>query len=306
VLAVIQAFALIAVVIAVGSVVGRTGVLGENARMVLNRTAFHVGVPALMLVTLADTAPAQVFSTTFFISSVTALAVFGAYLLLSTTVLKRPRGDAAIGASAAAVVNAGNLGLPLSAYVFGSTTEVSSIILFQYIVLVPLSLLILDFESPEPATFGQRIKALITTPIVAASAVGIALAAADVELPSLLRDPLELLAALAIPTVLLAFGISLSARADRPPRPHRGELILAIAAKTLLMPALAYALARWCFHADSHQIMVVTVLAALPSAQNINTYAAVYQRGEGLARDATLLTTVLSVPVITGIVALIG
>jgi predicted permease len=52
--------------------------------------------------------------------------------------------------------------------------------------------------------------------------------------------------------------------------------------------------------------MLVTVLAALPAAQNINTYASVYGRGEGLARDASLLSTVLSVPVIVVIVALTG
>lgn len=305
-LAVLQAFAVIAVVIGVGAIVGRTGVLGENARMVLNRTAFHIGVPALMLVTLADTAPAEVFSSTLLISAITALAVFGAYFVIARRVLRRPRGDAAIGASASSIVNAGNLGLPLSTYVFGSTTEVSAIILLQYVLLVPLSLAILDSESEEPRSVGYRLKALVTTPIIAASAIGIALAVTDIELPPALHDPLELLSALTIPTVLLAFGISLSARAERPPRPRRVELALAVVFKNALMPLVAYALARWCFHADGHQIMLVTVLAALPAAQNINTYAAVYGRGEGLARDASLLSTVLSVPVIVAIVALTG
>jgi predicted permease len=304
VLAVVQAFALIGVVVAVGGVVGRTEVLGENARMVLNRTAFHVGVPALMLITLADATPAQVFSPPLMVAALTAITAFALYFALTAGILRRSRGEAAIGASAASVVNAGNLGLPLSTYVLGSTTEVSSIILFQYIVLVPLSLAILDSESAEARSVGHRLKALVTTPIIAASAVGMTLAAADVELPAALRDPLELLAALAIPTVLLAFGMSLTSRAERPPRPRTGDLLLALASKAVLMPMIAYALARWCFHADAEQIMVATVLAALPAAQNINTYAAVYRRAEGLARDATLISTVLSVPVIILVVAL--
>jgi len=72
------------------------------------------------------------------------------------------------------------------------------------------------------------------------------------------------------------------------------------------MPALAYGLARFGFGADQHQLMVVTVLAALPSAQNINTYAALYQRGDKLARDTTLVSTLLSVPVIVVVVLLTG
>jgi len=306
VLAVLQAFALIAVVVGVGAVVGRTGVLGDNARMVLNRTAFHVGVPALMLITLADTAPAKIFSPALLISAITALTVFGAYFAIASRLLRRPRGESAIGASAASVVNAGNLGLPLSTYVFGSTTEVSSIILLQYVVLVPLILAILDSESTEPRSVGHRLKALITTPIIAASAIGILLAVTGVDLPPLLHDPLELMAALTIPTVLLAFGITLAAPADRPPRPPRVDVVLSVLCKNVAMPVLAYVLARFCFHLDGNQVMLVTVLAALPAAQNINTYAAVYRRGEGLARDATLLSTVLSVPVVVGVVALVG
>jgi predicted permease len=48
------------------------------------------------------------------------------------------------------------------------------------------------------------------------------------------------------------------------------------------------------------------VLAALPTAQNLNTYAAVFQRGETLARDTTLITTVASVPVIALIALFMG
>jgi malonate transporter and related proteins len=304
VLPVAQAFALIALIVAVGAVVGRTGVLGDNARTVLNRTAFHVGVPALMLITLADATPAKVFSPALLISAVAAFVVFSMYLPVALVVLRRSRGDAAIGAMAASVVNAGNLGLPLSAYMFGSTTEASAIILFQYLLLVPVSLAILDSGSDGARSVGGRLKALITTPVVAASLVGILLAATDVELPAMLLEPLKLLAALAIPTALLAFGMSLSARGDRPPPPQRGEVVLSVIGKTLLMPAVAYALARWGFHLDPHHIMLVTVLSALPAAQNINTYAAVYRHAEGLARDATLLSTVVSIPVIAAVVAL--
>ena len=78
-LAVLEAFAVIAIIIVVGAVVGRTGVLGDNARMVLNRVAFHVGVPALVLLSLADSAPSQVFSPPVVVSIVTTVAVFAGY-----------------------------------------------------------------------------------------------------------------------------------------------------------------------------------------------------------------------------------
>jgi len=303
-LAVLQAFTVIATVIAVGVVVGRTGVLGANARTILNRTAFHIGVPALLLITLADAAPQQVFSLTLLVSSIAALVVFGLYFLISAAVLRRPRGEATIGAAASSYINAGNLGLPLSTYVLGSTTEVSSIILFQVVVMAPICFAILDSERSEHRSAWRRVLSLVTNPIIAASAVGLVLAGTGIELPRVLHDPLELLSALAIPTVLLAFGISLSAGGVRVPRSGRAEVALAIVFKVVLMPAVAYCVARWGFGADHHQLLVVTVLAALPSAQNLNAYAAVYRRGEALARDATLISTLVSFPVIALVVAL--
>jgi len=107
-----------------------------------------------------------------------------------------------------------------------------------------VSLAILDSGTDGARSVGGRLKALITTPVVAASVVGICLPATDVELPAMLLNPLKLLAALAVPTALLAFGMSLSARGDRPPPPQRGEVVLSVIGRTLLMPVVAYALAR--------------------------------------------------------------
>ncbi len=303
VLAVLEAFSIITVVIAVGVVVGWRGVLGDNAKMVLNRTAFHIGVPALLLLSLADSEPTQVFSLTLLVSAIAALALYGVYFVIAR-VQRLRRGEATVGAMLSSYVNAGNLGIPLSTYVLGSTTEVSSLILFQILILAPISIGLLDSEQSQHLSVSRRIAALFANPIIAASAVGLALSLADIGVPQVVRDPLELLAALAVPTVLLAFGISLAdRRRDGTNGVDRRQLSVVVLLKVVLMPVVAYAVARWGFGATGHQLMIVTVLAALPSAQNINTYAALYQRGEALARDATLVSTIVSVPAIMAAVA---
>ena len=78
---------------------------------------------------------------------------------------------------------------------------------------------------------------------------------------------------------------------------EEAELDIENGNKEITVDEALEALARFGFGADQHQLLVVTVLAALPSAQNINTYAALYQRGDRLARDTTLVSTLLSVPV---------
>lgn len=305
-LAVLEAFAVIAIIIVVGAVVGRGNVLGDNARMVLNRVAFHVGVPALVLLSLSDSDPAQVFSWPLLVSAVTTLIVFAGYFVIAVTLRRSDRADATIGAWAASWVNAGNLGIPLSAYVLGSITEVSALIVFQTVVLVPVGVAILNSGGRDGGSVAAQIKGLVTNPIIVASAIGTVLGLTGTTLPRAIHQPLELLADLAIPTVLLAFGIALVTQTGGKGKESRVDLWLAVVFKVLLMPALAYVLARWAFGLAPEQTAIATVLAALPAAQNLNTYASVFARGEKLARDATLITTLASVPVIAGIAYLLG
>jgi malonate transporter len=50
----------------------------------------------------------------------------------------------------------------------------------------------------------------------------------------------------------------------------------------------------------------VVAISALPTAQNVLVYALQYRRGQALARDAGLVTTILAVPVLLVITALLG
>lgn len=306
-LAVLEAFLVIGVVIGVGAIVGRTGVLGENARVVLNRVAFHIGVPALLLLTLSRATLDQIFSLPVLVSALACLASFGLCFAIFVLVRHRARGDATIASWTGSYVNAGNLGIPLSAYVFGDATTVSAIILFQAMVMAPIGVAILTSDLIPRPSAGHQLRALAANPIIAASVIGLLLGALDLDISSPWADPLELLADLAIPTVLLAFGISLTAGiGEGKARTDRLDAGIASVAKLIVMPAVAFILARWVFGADDDQVLLVTVLAALPSAQNINTYASVYRRGESLARDVTLVTTAASVPVIVAVVALLS
>ena len=55
-----------------------------------------------------------------------------------------------------------------------------------------------------------------------------------------------------------------------------------------------------------HDLLAVTVIAALPTAQNVFTLAMRYERGVILARDTIFVATLLSVPVILGITWLLA
>jgi predicted permease len=90
------------------------------------------------------------------------------------------------------------------------------------------------------------------------------------------------------------------------PGSSRRDVILASALKLALMPLVAWLVGGPLFHLPAPQLFAVVVLAALPTAQNVFNYAQRYERGEIFARDVVLVTTVLCVPVLVLIAALLA
>jgi predicted permease len=113
----------------------------------------------------------------------------------------------------------------------------------------------------------------------------------------MLGHPVAVIGAAAVPVVLIAYGLSLHGQRVLGPGPDRFGALVAAALKTLAMPAIAFLLAL-AVGLDRHATYAVTVLAALPTAQNIFVYAQRFQTGLTLVRDAILLSTAACVPVL--------
>jgi malonate transporter and related proteins len=71
-----------------------------------------------------------------------------------------------------------------------------------------------------------------------------------------------------------------------------------VAIKLLLQPVAAYRIGAYLVGLQGHDLLAVTVIAALPTAQNVFTFAMRYDRGVLLARDVIFVATIMSVPTI--------
>ena len=306
---VLGGFAALAAVIAVGWVVGRSGLLGGGAPAILSRLSFFVATPALLFLTLAKADTAAVLSVALVGTAGSAALTALLYAGLAWWRWRLPAAELTTGALATSYVNAGNLGVPVSVYILGDASYVAPVLLFQVLVMAPVGLAVLagSRAAAEAApTWQQLLVQPLRTPVVIGCALGLLLAASGLDVPAPVLEPVELIAGLAVPAALLAYGMSLHGA----PRPAAGELAgqvwLAVALKTLAMPVIAYALGRWVADLDGIALLAVTVTSALPTAQNVFVYAATYDRGTLVARDVILLSTVLSVPVLVGIALLLG
>lgn len=306
-LSVLQGLGVLAVVIAIGFGLARFRVLPEKSEDIIARLVFFVATPALLFQTLSQAPVDTVFSAALAVTAITTGIGAAGYLLVARLLWRRPLGESVIGALASCYVNAGNLGIPISTYLFGTAAYVAPVMMYQLIVLAPISFVVLDIAATgRPPSLGRVVAQPVRNPIVLASVLGVLLAISGWNLPTVVWQPIEMVAGLAVPGALIAFGMSLSgAPLPGRDRGRRAELATIGVLKLAVLPLLAYLLARYGFGMDGVALLAATLCAALPTAQNIFVYALRYRVGVALARDAVLATTLACIPVLIAIVGLL-
>ncbi|MFJ5261274.1 AEC family transporter [Streptomyces sp. NPDC088387] len=303
---VLSGFAVIAVVIAVGYLIGVRGHLGEQGREVLTKLAFHVASPALLFTTLAGADLSVVFSSRLLVTALSTLAAAGLFVAVGA-VRRWGVGRTTVGALCSSYVNAGNLGIPIAVYVLGDASLVAPVMLFQLIGVTPVALTILDLSGEGDRRPAWQVALTpLRNPIAVGSLAGVAVSATGLHVPGPIWDPLTLIGNMSVPAVLLAFGISLRGSTLPLRGAERAPVLLSVALKSFAMPLIAWVLAAGVFGLRGEALLDVVVTSALPAAQNLFTYASSYRVGEVLARESILLSTILSVPVLVVVAALLG
>ncbi|MEV4669824.1 AEC family transporter [Microbacterium sp. LWO12-1.2] len=299
-------FAVVAVAIVIGYVIARVDLLGPHARHVLGRLIFFVLSPFLLFSVLAHADAKMLFSSLLPVSAIAAVAVIAVYVLVARFVWHRSIAETVIGALSAGQVNSNNIGLPLSLYLLGSAAFPAPVILLQLLIFTPISLTILDAVTSEHVSLMRTLRRTATNPIILGALLGTIVSLSGIALPAIVMDPAQLIADAAVPVLLISYGMSLHGQRVLGARGHRRDVILASGLKLAFMPAIAWFVAEVVFGLSSSEVLIVTVLAALPTAQNVFNYSQRYGVGEPISRDTVFVTTLGCLPVLVLIMSLLG
>lgn len=299
-------FVVVGVAILVGWIIGRIDLLGPHARHVLSRLTFFVLSPFLLFVVLAQADIRLLFSALLPVSAIAAGAVFLVAIVILRFVRRRSVGETLIATLSAGQVNSNNMGIPLSLYLLGSAAYPAPVILLQLLVFTPISMAIFEAVATGQRRMIPILRRTITNPIVLGSVLGVVVSASGVSMPLIVIEPLTLVADACVPVLLITYGISLHGQRVFSASGRRFDIVLATVLKLIVMPLVAWATAAFLFQLPEHDVLIITVLAALPTAQNVFNYAQRYDVGETVARDTILLTTIGCVPVLLLIMVLLG
>jgi len=287
-------FGTIIVVICCGLGLAHTGILDARSQRTLAEIAFFVASPALMVVTIG--AMEIHGAARNFAASAASLAVtFALYAAVAKVRWRADTGSLVIGSLASSYVNAGNLGIAIAAYVVGDITIVVPTLLVQMLAVQPVALMVLDRHTGRGDGAARALRRLVSNPLTVAAAIGLVLALTGWTIPTVVDQPLRVLAGAAIPLMLMSYGAALRLSPLLGRSGHGRQVATAATLKLVVMPVVAW-LVPTSLGIDGRDLLGVVLTAALPTAQNIFLHATRYQVGETVARESILLTTVCSIP----------
>lgn len=305
---VLTGFVTVWLVIAVGWLLAHLGVIDLKGQRFLARLAFLVAMPLQLFVTLRTADVGRVFSTNVIVSLLAILTTVALYLVIARTVWRREAGHLVIGAFCASYVNANNMGMPIAQHVLGDTSWVAPILLLQVVALQPFGLTLLDVAKARRegrrASWASNLTLPLRNPMTIGTGLGLLVNLAHIPVPTPILAPATTIAGMAVPMMLIAFGASLRLQPVPRPGPELNETLVVAVLKLLVQPVIAWSLARWVFHLDLATSIAVMVMAGLPTAQNVFTFANRYDQSVRFSRDAIFVTTITSLVSISLLVAL--
>ena len=262
----------IALIIAIGWVARRAGALGSEAAGSLASVTYWVASPAMLFHAIVSTGTSGVFGAPLGVAAASGAGTALIFALVARVFLRLSRGEATLGAMASSLNNGAYIGIPIAVYVLGDASAVVPILVFQLGFFTPMFFVLADVagSGQRPSAAGVA-RVIACNPMVIAAACGFVFSAAGWSMPTLLDISSSMLGAAAPPMILLSFGAALVDRR----RASGGRGLLS-----------------------------VTVMSALPSAQNAYIAATRAQAGERIAQGTVLVTTFASLPVVVGIAAL--
>lgn len=288
----LSGFVLIGVIVCAGWAAKRWAGLPENAEAVIGRLVYTVLNPCLLFIGVAGADLGALFSEPLLVSSAAAAGCFALHLLFTRG---RTPGARIMGSLAAGYVNANYIGIPIATYVLGDAALVVPIIMLQLLIITPVALALLEIAETGHASWRSTVLAPLRNPMIVGVLLGALFSVTGLRLPTVIADPITTMGHAAVPVVLIAFGMSLSGRRVLAAGPDRTATVAAVLLKIAGMPAIAFVLAV-VLGLSHRQTYAVSVLAALPTAQNVFLYGQRFNVGLILARDAIFLSTLLCAP----------
>jgi len=290
---------------------GKRTVLQGQSLAPLNLFVFYFAVPALLFNSVYRLAIDDIFQPiammAFLVAVVTTglMAAFGCAIFFA----ERNKEVLVIRALNGTFSNYAYMGIPVVFGVLGESAygAMICIILLGNVFQIGGTQFLIESQRLEGQGISQIVKildkALLRSPIFIPTFLGVMVSAANISLPKVFVDSLDILAPAAVPVALFCLGAGLEFRTLRD---SKIELVWLVLVKLVIHPALTW-IAFYMFGIeDQNWFMAAVLLAALPTGALAHVMAARYDIKEKETSLTVVLSTLVSIVSVTVWVSLLG
>jgi predicted permease len=245
VVSLVDSIAPVFLVIVLGWLLGRRGLLGDDFTSPANRVVFTVGVPALVFREVARADFARSFDPTVILLTLGAVAVSWCLAWAGAAWAGLPAGTRGTFLQAAVHGNTSYIGLAMVLYSLGQEGLGRAGVLSGFLILLNNGLSVLSLARWGRGGVHRSTRDLLgetfLNPVVLGSVLGLAASWAGLRLPVFIDRSLSIVGSMALPLALLVMGAGLSLRelAGDVPRASAATLV-----KLAVLPGIALALYR--------------------------------------------------------------
>jgi len=302
-----------------GFLAARRGFLPLEAIPGLNGFVLFFALPCMLFRFGATTPIAQLLDAGLALTYLVCALVMVAFTIAVSLNRRIRWKDASMGALVAAFPNTGFMGVPLLVALLGPSAAGPAIVTILVDMVITTSLCValsqLDAAGEHGAAVAGRkaLAGVVKNPMPWAILLGAVFSWQGLELASPLGKTVGLLADAASPVALFTIGAVLARSQmlahERPDGPMRwGDVLPVVFFKLLLHPLLLLLVAitamQWGVPITREALVVVVLVAALPSASNVSMLAERFGADNGRIARIILLTTAMAFLTFSGAVAL--
>lgn len=298
-IAIAQQVAVLFVLIAVGFVCGRTGLLTKHASKKLTDLVLYVVTPCVMV-----SAFQREFSVTLLgkvlLAALTAISILVASTLIVRAVF-RSKDEARRKVLQFAVIfsNCGFMSLPLQKALLGDDGWFYGSIFVAVFNLFCWTYGLVDMSGDKKQL---SLKRLAMNPGLIGVTVAVLLFVAQIKLPAVIIEPVTHLANLNTPLPMLIIGFYLSRADFKKAFTDKGSY-LAMLFRLIVIP-LAAAVVMTLLHLDPKLVVAFTIACSAPTAATTTMFAAKFRRYVTLSVSMVTSTTLFSIITMPLIVSL--
>lgn len=267
----------------------------------ISQLTFYFFSPALVFASLSDIELSGSATARLILAAIVSFAAMVAVSSLVSVGLRHDARTRAAMAMIAAMINGGNMGLPVALLAFGEPGLEAAIVLFVVSVLLANTAGIVLASMAGGQGIGRAWMAPVAVPSVWAAICGLAVNAAELDLPDAARSAIDTVAGASIPVMLVVLGMHVL-------RPVKVEVPIDLAAAVILRlgvgPLVAWA-ATEALAVEGVAQKAAVVLAGMPTAVVTTIYATQYDARPSFVTRAVITSTVASIATLTVLVSIV-